>query len=214
MENSKIGFRGDSLILTRSEGTRTRKYKSFKAEVDNAFGIAFKVSHVDFSPSPGGMVREVTQAIQRGPHFEILCVGLGCNDLLNPKTETVLPTYPATLDAHLKELVAAVLEKSSKHLFLLAGHSSIWSYPVVWDDHIEHLHATLEDAGATVIPQDEGTKVMSQMPLNSDGIHFLHDDEGRQVFAEAWVQWVVKFAGVGSDATEAPKSDAKRPRLV
>lgn len=206
--DSKFGFRGDSLILTRSEGTRTRKYKSFKTEVETAFGIAFQTSHVDYAPTGGASVREVTHSILRGSHFEVLCVGLGCNDLLNPKTETVLPIYPTTLDAHLRELVAAVKLKSNNHLFLLAGHSSIWSYPAVWDDHIEHLHATLEDAGAVIVPQDEGTAVMSQMPLNSDGMHFLHDDEGRQVFAEAWVEWLVKFAGVGSDAAKAPRAKA------
>lgn len=201
--NCKFGFRGDSLILTRSEGTRTRKYKHFKAEVEAAFGTAFRQPCVDYQSTAGGKVREVTAAIQRGPHFEVLCVGLGCNDLMDLKTEKVLPVYPARLDDDLCDLVAAVQEKSNNHLFLLAGHSSIWQYPPVWDEHIAHLQETLEGAGAVVVPPDEGTAVMQQMPLNSDGMHFLHDDDGKQIFAEAWVQWLVEFAGVGQDDAEA-----------
>lgn len=192
----RVGFRGDSLLMTRADGERKRKFKSFQAELESAFYSAFAERAIDYYPHAGASVREIAKTIRDGPHFEILCVGLGVNDLLDPKTEKVLAHYPEHLDDSLRSLAEALGEKSTKSLVLLAGAASIWHFPAVWDSHVEHMHETLAETDATVVPGDEASAVMHEMPLNSDGMHFLNDEDSKAFFAEAWVKWLHEYCGV------------------
>lgn len=205
-----FGFRGDSLILTRLDGVKNRKFKSFQTEVEQAFLNHFGARRVNYESSAGSTVKQIARTIETGPQFDVLCVGLGINDLLNTRTEQVLANYPPKLDEDLQALAEVVQEKSTKSLFLLSGAASIWNYPPVWDEHISRVHVALVLAGATVVPADEGSAVMSNMPVNSDGMHFLHDDDARSFWAEAWAHWLKVYAGV-TDPDDEP-SDAAGTR--
>lgn len=207
-----FGFRGDSLILTRADAARNKKFRSFKGEIQHFFFNHFGADTVDYRASAGSTAKELAQTIQSGPHFDVLCVGVGLNDLVTPKTWQVLADYPPNLDEDLRALASAVRNKSTRALILLSGAGHVWNYPPVWDVHIARAYSALVAAGAPLVPADEASAVMSRMPMSSDGMHFLHDDAARSLWAAAWVHWLKAYAGVSEPGGESNGAAAKRTR--
>ena len=144
---------------------------------------------VEYQCMAGAKVKDVTEQISEGPRFHILCVLLGCNDLVDNKNK-VVQQYPQNLDNELKALATAVRDKATKALFMVGGDATLWGYPNRWDDYINRMHATLTDLGAKVVPKAKATDLMQRMELSKDKIHFSNDDNNKKIFANAWITWL------------------------
>eukprot|EP00931_Biecheleriopsis_adriatica_P082564 TRINITY_DN56019_c0_g1_i1.p1 TRINITY_DN56019_c0_g1~~TRINITY_DN56019_c0_g1_i1.p1 ORF type:complete len:325 (-),score=70.29 TRINITY_DN56019_c0_g1_i1:46-1020(-) len=193
----KIGFRGDSLMQTKTNG-RKKKSGSFVSEVEAAFeDLVGKDGLLDYKAWAGLGIDEISKQLQNGPAFDILCLGIGVNDFLEPDDCTgkrLLHEYPESLDDDVSKLASVVLDKSKKSLILCGGPASLWGYPPRWDGFVERLHRTLRHAGLAVVPQESASRVLSQMELCRDGVHFSTDEERKAFFAKAWREWVDRWS--------------------
>merc|ERR1712039_110489 len=107
-----------------------------------------------------------------GVDCDILCVAIGCNDLMRSDESSIVSEYPAHLDADLTKLATAMKEKAQHPLVLIGGPSSIWGYPEHWDDFMAHMY-----------------DLMANMPLQ-DGVHFTNSDAAKTLFAKSWASWI------------------------
>jgi hypothetical protein len=205
----EFGIRGDSLMNTRAE-TKKKSYKTFKGEFETEFWNSFGACSLDYKLSPGLMVRDVTDFIKVGPSFDILCVGIGINDLLLlNENNIVVGSYPRSLDDDLRDLAVAIRSKSGRSLVLVGGPASVWKYPKHWDTFIEHAIETLVDAGVQVVPFEDAATVMQRMPVSRDGLHFANNEHSKTLFAKEWASWLTTHVDMqGAHAAKSRKSDS------
>lgn len=204
----KMGVRTDSLLNTRTLD-RKKQFKTFKGGFYEKWWEAFGPVNIDYDVSYAETVRDVIGAVQAAPSLEVLCVGIGLNDLLEKSWQRndVKQQWPSHLDHDLVELAAAIRSKAETHLVIVGGPASVWGYPARWDSYMERAHHALQSAGVSTVPLAEAARVMSSMKLCMDGLHFAHCDENKDAFGKACTQWLLHYARV------RPKDDGvKRQR--
>merc|ERR1712039_379361 len=135
-----------------------------------------------------------------GVDCDILCVAIGCNDLMRSDESSIVSEYPAHLDADLTKLATAMKEKAQHPLVLIGGPSSIWGYPEHWDDFMEHMYDLMVNEGVPAVPTEVAGEVMADMPLQ-DGVHFTNSDAAKTLFAKSWASWIELYAGVPTQAS-------------
>merc|ERR1712039_470406 len=99
-----ILFRGDSILQFR---TPAKGKKLFKANVDSIFPRIFGPCQMDVMAVAGGKIRDITSVIADGVDCDILCVAIGCNDLMRSDESSIVAEYPVHLDADLTNLATA-----------------------------------------------------------------------------------------------------------
>lgn len=215
-ETLSFGVIGDSLLASKRDSAKKKKFSNFKEEFEVEFQKTFGASVIDYTVCTDAGIGEIATSILGGSSFDVLCVGLGFNDLMDKKNE-VLQNYPPMLDMNLKKLANAIKRRANRAIVLVGGPASIWSYPEVWDKHMERASATLEKAGLQVIPQESAMVVMQQLELAKDGLHFSGDNkESSMLFAQSWAGWLLEHVDITSfysDKQEkASKAETARSR--
>lgn len=183
---TQFGVRGDSLMQTRHDGAKTKKYRTMKAEFEIELYNVFGECGVDYELNPGENLREVVRSIANGPSFSILCVGIAIQDLLDPTTYAPVPSYPLNLDQELTRLAAAILSKANGSMVWVGGPAEFWGRQRVWDTYMAHARNTLRNAGLQVVPVETVDFVMRQLTLSTDEFHIANVDAEKEVFAKAW----------------------------
>jgi len=194
---------------TRAE-SRKKSYKTFKGEFETEFWNTFGACSLDYKLSPGLMVRDVTEFIKGGPAFDILCVGIGINDLLHLHANNKpVDQYPHSLDNDLRALAVAIRSKAGRSLVLVGGPASVWKYPKHWDSFIEHAIQTLVKAGVQVVPFQDAAAVMNRMPISPDGLHFANNEHSKTLFAKEWTSWLTTYVDMqGAHDAKSRKNDS------
>jgi len=190
-----FGVRGDSLLNTRHENCKsTKRYRTFQESFEASFTKAVGPCTIDYKLNSGQPIRDVTASILSGPNFDILCVGVTVTDLFTSDFKVHM-TYPEErLDDDLRTFAEAIKSKSSGHLVLVGGPAEVWSYPIRWDPYMERASATLRAAGIQVVPVSESGPVMVQMEIGTDYTHFANTDHNKDLFSNAWAQWILAAA--------------------
>jgi len=189
-----FGVRGDSLLQTRHEGGSkyAKKWRTFKADMENEFYSTFGNCTVDYDVQAGATIQQITLSIANGPQFDILCVGIACQDLLSSDgTWTVVSQYPVSLDEDLQLMAETIKSKSPGSLVMIGGPAEIWDRPARWDKFIARASNTIRRSGIQVVPTDAGASVLCQMTMASDGYHFENNDHDKELFAKAWANWLL-----------------------
>jgi len=186
-----FGVRGDSLLQTRHDGAKSKKYRTMKAEFElelyNVFGechVSYELSALNCANEEN--IREVVLSIANGPSYQILCVGIGIKDLLDQESWNPLPSYPDHLDQELQCLAAAILSKANGSMVWVGGPAEFWGRQRLWDTYMARARNTLRNAGLQVVPSETVDFVMNQMTLSSDEFHIANVDAEKEVFAKAW----------------------------
>lgn len=197
-ETLSFGVIGDSLLAAKRDSAKKKKFSNFKEEFQVEFEKTFGTSVIDYTVCTDAGIAEISTSLLGGSSFDVLCVGLGFNDLMDKKNE-VLQNYPMTLDMNLKKLANAIKRRANRAIVLVGGPASIWGYPEVWDSHMERASGVLEAAGIQVIPSESALVVMQQLELARDGLHFSGDNkESSMLFAQSWAGWLLEYVDITS----------------
>lgn len=192
----KIGVRGDSFLQTRHDTAKLKKYRNFKHEMARDAYETFGNCTVDYEINPGQNLLEVIRAIADGPTFDVLTVGIGIQDLVDPADYSkIAPLYPSWLNESLQTLAAAIMSKATQSLVWVGGPADFWWRPKQWDSYMEVARNTLREAGIQVVPRETVNWVMSQMKLSKDGACISNEDEAKDVFSKTWVMCIHAAAG-------------------
>jgi len=182
-----FGIRGDSLLQTRHDSAKLKKYRNFKPDFETAFWNVFGNCTLDHDISAGEKVREVAVKIANGPAFDILCVGIGIQDLMDPNEwNKILPFYPPSLDQELECLAAAIKSKANGSMVWVGGPAEFWGRGDRWDSYMAHARNTLRKSGIQVVPSETATFVFQQLTLANDEAHIANLDHEKEAFAKAW----------------------------
>lgn len=194
----KFGIRGDSLLQLRADGGNkaAKRWRTFKAHFESEFFNVFGNCVLDYSllTDPETRIHDVTLNISGGVAFDILCVGLGMQELMISGgwgPPTVVTAYPADLDWQLEELAVAIKAKSQGSLVFLGGPASFWKLQSTdWDNFMARARNTLRKAGVAVVPIETAGPALEQMTLSTDGLHIANDEDQKDKFAKAWSAWL------------------------
>lgn len=184
-----FGVRGDSFLQTKHDTAKLKKYRTFKPDFESAFWEVFGNCNVDYEIIPGEPLGAITQCIANGPSFDILCVGIGIQDLMDPVNwDKIAPCYPPTLDQELQNLAQAIKSKAGGSMVWLGAHAEFWGRQPAerWDAYCEHARNTLRTAGVKVVPGETIAFVMNQMSLAKDEVHISNNEHEKEIFAKAW----------------------------
>lgn len=222
-KETKFAIRGDSLMQTRHETSKytNKKHRNFKGEFEDVFWNIFGDSVVDHSLNVGCPLADTINNISTGEVFDIICVGISIQDLLDDYWQPVM-AYPPHLDAQLERLAEALKAKGKGSLVLLGGPASFWKRPPRWDAFVAHARNTLRNAGVQVVPKEMVDHLFESMELSCDHFHIANIDSDKENFAKAWASWLVAAAGdpqFGRALTNEPPLEAavereRSPRRV
>lgn len=184
-----FGVRGDSLLQTKHDTTKLKKYRTFKPDFESSFWEVFGNCNVDYEICTGEPVGAVTQAVANGPTFDILCVGIGIQELMDQSNwDQIAPCYPPNLDQELQNLAQAIKSKAGGSMVWVGAHSEFWGRQPAerWDAYCEHARNTLRTAGVKVVPKETVEFVMNQMTMSKDMVHIANVEHEKEIFAKAW----------------------------
>jgi len=183
----KIGIRGDSLLQTRHDTAKKTKKRNFHHELNSMLYEVFGNCTIDHELSAGENLYEVTRAIANGPGFDVLSVGVGVQDLVDPNDYSkIVPVYPSWLDDTLRMLAAAIMTKSKHSMVWVGGPAEFWGRQKQWDTYMEKARQTLRDSGVQVVPRETVNWVMNQMKLSNDGMSISNINEDKEIFSKCW----------------------------
>jgi len=188
----KFGIRGDNLLQLRHEGgsASAKKIRNFKQDFEGIFWEVFGKCYVDFSINPNQKVRDITMNIATGDLWDVMAVGLGIQDLVDPNSWEVLGQYPPSLDDDLMQLALAIKSKSKGSLVLLGGPASFWERPPRFDSFMSRAANTLRKAGVQVVPGESAAHLFEQMTLANDQFHFSNIDDQKAKFVQTFALWL------------------------
>lgn len=194
-----FAIRGDSLMQTRHETSKytNKKHRNFKGEFEETFWNVFGESVVDHSLNVGCHLPEIIQNISMSDQFDIICVGISIQALLDSSWEVVMH-YPPHLDAELERLAEVLKAKGKGSLVLVGGPASFWKRPPRWDAFVARARNTLRRAGVQVVPAELVNDLFETMELGCDRFHIANIDSDKENFAKAWASWLL---AAGSDTT-------------
>merc|ERR1712137_537619 len=117
----------------------TAFYNSERLEKRRDYSLVFGPCQIDCVALAAAKIHALTGVIASGVDVDILCVMIGCNDLV-AKNGQVLEEYPADLDTDLTVLASFMKNKAKQQLMVIGGPKSIWKYPERWDDYLQRMH--------------------------------------------------------------------------
>jgi len=194
---TKFAVRGDSLLQTRHETSKytNKKHRNFKGEFEDTFWNVFGESTVDHSLNVGSNLADVINNISTGETFDIVCVGISIQDLLDQHAWEVLMQYPPHLDSELERLAEALKAKGKGSLVLVGGPASFWKRPPRWDAFVARARNTLRRAGIQVVPAESVDSLFESLELSCDHFHIANIDSDKENFAKAWASWLLAAGG-------------------
>lgn len=183
----RFGVFGDSLLQTRHDTAKLKKYRNFHHDFNRDFYTTFGNCTVEHEINPGDNLYAVTRTIANASAYDVICVGIGVQDLVDPKDYgKIVPLYPSFVDDALRMLAAAIMSKATQSMVWVGGPADFWKRPKQWDVYMERARNTLREAGIQVVPRETVNWVMDQMQLANDGMSISNIETDKVKFSEAW----------------------------
>lgn len=210
----RFGVRGDSFLQTKHDTTKLKKTRNFKRDFETSFWDVFGNCEVDYEIQAGECLGAITQMIMNGPSFDILCVGVGIQDLMDQNAwDKIAKAFPATLEQELQNLALAIKSKAGGSMVWVGAPAEFWGRKPAerYDAYLEHARNTLRAAGIQVVPEETVAFVMNQMTLSKDETHILNNEHEKEIFAKGWATCLYAAA---SDPTWGLAITAERDEKI